>query len=82
MELLSVSVSHPDRTRTTTFQRLNSEQWTPQNIQKLEKFFMTNVMNFVITLTEPALKMAVHGASTTCRILPSKPAFKIKNKAD
>lgn len=70
------------RTTLSTLQRLNSEQRTPQNIQKPGKFFIRNVMNFGITVTDSPLKMAVHGASTTGRILPSKPAFKIKNKKD
>lgn len=85
MALLSLTlrVSHPDRTRKTlsTCQRIKSEQRTRQNIQKLGKFFNRKVMDFVITADSP-LKMAVHGASTICRILPSKPSFKIKNKKD
>lgn len=74
MALLSFTprVSRPDGTTTptlSTFQRLNSEQQTPQNIQKLGKFFTRNVMNFVIIIADSLLKTAVHGASTTFRIL-------------
>lgn len=79
----TLRASHPEGTRKTTlstFQRLNLAQQTLQNSQKLGKFFIRNAINIGTITADSPLNMAVHGASTTCTNLPSKPALRLKTK--